>query len=114
MQMRQRIARIRLVLILTTACFLLAGCNEKKRTVDPTPENLNGVPSNQFEQDDINAAESAGKLVKIYCAGAVSEAQNVGCLSHVSESDVCEQDTDGKRAAVAIYIRQTGDDSICA
>src|SRR4051794_6089005 len=51
--------------------------------VDPTPENKYGVPSGEFEPDDIARANGASERVREYCAGAVSEAQEVGCLSHV-------------------------------
>jgi hypothetical protein len=56
--------------------------------VDPTPEKLNGRPSHEFEQDDIDRAEDASDAVREYCSGAVSEAQRVGCESHVDESDI--------------------------
>lgn len=56
--------------------------------VDPTPENQYGVPSNEFEPNDIERANSAPQAVKDYCDGAVSEAQYVGCISHVDESDL--------------------------
>jgi hypothetical protein len=56
--------------------------------VDPTPENKAGVPSKEFEPDDIERAEEASDAVKEYCSGAVSEAQRVGCESHVDETDI--------------------------
>jgi hypothetical protein len=56
--------------------------------VDPTPENKEGFPSHAFEQDDIDRANNASDEVKEYCSGAVSEAQEVGCLSHVDEGDL--------------------------
>lgn len=56
--------------------------------VDRTPERLDGSSSREFEQSDIDAANSASEAVKEYCSGAVSEAQEVGCLSHVKESDI--------------------------
>lgn len=57
-------------------------------SIDPTPENKYGVPSQQFEPEDIERAEAASEAVKDYCAGAVSEAQRIGCESHVDESDI--------------------------
>ena len=60
------------------AAAVLAGCGEP--AVDPTPEKLNGSSSYEFEADDIEAASDA---VKDYCAGAVSEAQRVGCESRM-------------------------------
>jgi hypothetical protein len=51
--------------------------------------------------------------VVVYCDGVDSEAQHVGCLSHVSESDVCAQDTEAQQFAVKTYIDETGDDAIC-
>jgi hypothetical protein len=56
--------------------------------IDPTPEKLDGSSSQEFESDDIERAENASPEVEAYCDGAVSEAQRVGCLSHVEESDI--------------------------
>lgn len=56
--------------------------------LNPTPTKLNGEPSREFEPEDIRRAEEAPESVREYCAGAVSEAQELGCLSHVSPSDV--------------------------
>jgi hypothetical protein len=57
-------------------------------TVDPTPEKLDGTPSYEFEQDDLDAAERASDAVKDYCADAVSEAQRVGCEAHMTEDEL--------------------------
>lgn len=54
----------------------------------PTPEKLDGTPSHEFEQDDIDRAEGASDAVKEYCAGAVSEAQRVGCEAHVTDDEL--------------------------
>ena len=69
------------------------GCADGKRTgqpqsLDPTPTKLDGTESQEFEADDISRAEGASQAVRDYCAGAVSEAQEVGCLSHVDEGDI--------------------------
>ncbi len=64
---------------------MLAGCGTE---VDSTPEKLDGTPSYEFEQEDLDAAEGASDAVKEYCADAVSEAQRLGCESHVTESDI--------------------------
>jgi len=64
----------------------LGGCAE--RDVDHTPERLDGSSSQEFEADDIERAENASDEVAEYCSGAASEAQEVGCLSHVDESDI--------------------------
>jgi hypothetical protein len=56
--------------------------------VDPTPERLDGSSSQEFDAGDIARANSASEAVRDYCSGAVSEAQEVGCLSHVGESDL--------------------------
>jgi hypothetical protein len=66
--------------------MLLASCGEQG--VDSTPQRLDGSSSNEFESGDIERANSASDAVRAYCAGAVSEAQEVGCLSHVDESDI--------------------------
>lgn len=57
-------------------------------TIDPTPTKLDGTPSYEFEQDDLDAAASASDGVKDYCAGAVSEAQRLGCESHVTDDEL--------------------------
>jgi hypothetical protein len=83
-------------------------------SIDPTPENQSGAPSGEFEPEDIERAENADRLVELYCTGGpASEAQQVGCLSHVTIEVVCEQDTAAKTAAVAAYIGETGDEAIC-
>lgn len=82
-------------------------------SVDPTPEDMNGVPSDQFEPDDIQRANDAPLLIDLYCDGVESEAQYVGCLSHVDVWDVCEQDTDGKIEALIEYEAIMGNRRIC-
>lgn len=56
--------------------------------VNPAPEKLDGSKSSEFDQDDIDRAGKASETVKEYCSDAVSEAQYVGCISHVEESDI--------------------------
>jgi len=75
-----------MVLVALVVGVMLAGCGSSG--VDPTPENKNGVPSHAFEQGDIDRANNASEAVKKYCSDAVSEAQYVGCISHVNESDI--------------------------
>jgi hypothetical protein len=73
------------------ACVLLAtaGCGSGAgSTLDPTPEKLDGTQSHEFEQEDLDAAAEASNAVKEYCAGAVSEAQRLGCESHVTDADL--------------------------
>jgi hypothetical protein len=57
-------------------------------TIDSTPLKENDEPSYEFEEEDIERAEEAPQSVREYCEGAVSEAQEIGCLSHVEESEV--------------------------
>lgn len=74
----------------------LGGCGEtggvgagaRRPAINPTPEKLDGSRSYEFEPDDIERAQEAPESVQEYCAGAVSEAQEVGCLSHVEEDEV--------------------------
>lgn len=56
--------------------------------MDSTPEKIDGTPSPEFEQEDIDRAEGASDRVKEYCSGAVSEAQRVGCESHVTDDEI--------------------------
>jgi hypothetical protein len=73
------------VLSVSLSALVLTGCGE---SVDPTPEKLDGSPSHEFEQDDLDRAAGASDAVKEYCSGAVSEAQRIGCESHVTEDDI--------------------------
>ena len=70
------------------ACAEGDGRDRNGGGIDSTPEKIDGTPSQEFEAADIERAEGASKAVQDYCSGAVSEAQEVGCLSHVDESDV--------------------------
>jgi hypothetical protein len=73
--------------VLAVATVALGACGDGGG-VDPTPEKLGGSESQEFEPEDIERANNASDAVKEYCSGAVSEAQEVGCLSHVDESDI--------------------------
>lgn len=78
----------RLVALLAALLALaLVGCGSST-SVDPTPQKKDGSSSYEFEQDDLDRAAGASDEVKDYCAGAVSEAQRIGCESHVSEDDI--------------------------
>ena len=65
---------------------VLGGCGGEP--VDATPEKLDGTASQQFEQDDLDAAAGARDAVKEYCSEAVSEAQRLGCEAHVTEDEI--------------------------
>ena len=79
--------RHRLALLVLVAA--LAGCSpDSGSNLDSTPEKLDGTESHEFEQDDLDAAAEASDAVKEYCAGAVSEAQRLGCESHVTDEDL--------------------------
>jgi predicted small secreted protein len=69
-----------------SGCGTMPGAGEGE--IDSTPIKQTGEPSYEFESDDIEQAEEAPSAVREYCEGAVSEAQEVGCLSHVEESEV--------------------------
>ena len=74
------------------AAVVVVGCGGDDGSadppLDPTPTKLDGTESHEFEDDDLERAAGASEEVQDYCAGAVSEAQRLGCLSHVDESDV--------------------------
>ena len=82
------------LLTICLAALVLAGCAEESsesdnnQGVDPTPERLDGSSSREFEDEDIERANNASQAVQDYCGGIESEAQRVGCLSHVDESDI--------------------------
>jgi hypothetical protein len=78
-------ARLALVFVVAG----LAGCGSGGgSSLDSTPEKLDGTESYEFEQDDLDAAAGASDAVKEYCADAVSEAQRLGCESHVTDQDL--------------------------
>lgn len=79
MTLRTRFAVVALV-------AALSGCGTE--SIDATPERLDGTPSSEFEQEDLDAAAGASDAVKDYCSGAVSEAQRVGCESHVTDDEI--------------------------
>jgi hypothetical protein len=64
------------------------GTQTSGQPLDPNPIKKNGQPSYEFEPDDIERAEAAPESLQRYCEGAVSEAQEIGCLSHVEPSEV--------------------------
>lgn len=67
----------------------LAGCGSGAGSnLDSTPKKLDGTESYEFEQDDLDAAAEASDAVKEYCADTVSEAQRLGCESHVTDEDL--------------------------
>jgi len=71
------------------AAIALAACGgSADGGLDPTPERLDGSSSYEFEQDDLERAEDASDAVKEYCADAVSEAQRIGCESHVTDEEL--------------------------
>ena len=78
----------RLAVLLAAVALAACGGETGEGTLDPTPEKLDGTPSHEFEQDDLDRAEGASDAVKDYCADAVSEAQRIGCESHVTEEDI--------------------------
>ena len=65
-----------------------ASSNATSGNLDPTPEKLDGTSSTEFEADDLERAENASEAVQEYCGDVESEAQRLGCLSHVDESDI--------------------------
>jgi hypothetical protein len=77
----------RLTVFLAVAA--LAGCgSDAGSSLDATPKKLDGTESHEFEQDDLDAAAEASDAVEEYCADAVSEAQRLGCESHVTDEDI--------------------------
>jgi hypothetical protein len=84
----ERLMRSRLAAVVVGTMALAVGACGGSGGVDPTPEKLDGSASREFESEDIERANNASEAVREYCAGAVSEAQEVGCLSHVDEGDI--------------------------
>ena len=76
-----------LAVFVAAALIALSGCSNSD-PIDPTPVKKDGTQSFEFEEDDVERAEAASPEVQDYCDGAVSEAQRIGCLSHVEEEDI--------------------------
>ena len=89
---------------LIIAGFLLAACGAQESTTVPAKgepgynkstdktkyggggfTKKDGTKSYEFEDEDIERAEGASDATKRYCSGAVSEAQYMGCISHVDK-----------------------------
>jgi hypothetical protein len=86
-----RCLRLRAPVFLILVALAVAGCDSGAgggSELDPTPEKIDGSSSYEFEQEDLDAAEGASDAVKEYCADAVSEAQRLGCESHVTEDEI--------------------------
>jgi hypothetical protein len=67
----------------------LGGCgSDGASSLDSTPTKLDGTESHEFEQDDLDRAAEASDAVKDYCADTASEAQRLGCESHVTDADL--------------------------
>jgi hypothetical protein len=83
-------ARLKRSLAVIVAALAVSGCGAdgSSGVDDPTPTKLDGTESHEFEQEDLDAAAGASDAVKEYCADAVSEAQRLGCESHVTDADV--------------------------
>lgn len=87
MSFRSRNVALAVVLVAIAGCGSGSGSGSGS-TLDSTPEKLDGTESYEFEQEDLDAAAEASDAVKKYCAGAVSEAQRLGCESHVTDADL--------------------------
>jgi hypothetical protein len=68
------------------ATLAIAGCGGDN--LDKTPKKLDGSDSHNFEPDDLERAKDASDKVKEYCSKAVSDAQRIGCESHVTEDEI--------------------------
>jgi hypothetical protein len=75
-------------LLALVVALAVSGCGADQTPVKNGPAKLDGTRSTEFEQDDLDRADDASDAVKDYCSGAVSEAQRVGCESHVSEDEL--------------------------
>ena len=80
----RRLASSAAVLLVAGALGSCGGESEQ----DSTPAKLDGTSSYEFEQEDLERAAGASDAVKEYCAGAVSEAQRLGCESHVTDEEL--------------------------
>ena len=83
--------RFRLPVVVILVALAVVGCGSGGgggSELDRTPEKIDGSPSYEFEQEDLDAAEGASDAVKEYCADAVSEAHRLGCESHVTDDEI--------------------------
>jgi hypothetical protein len=82
--------RLHAPVVAIVMALALAGCGSGGggSELDATPEKIDGSPSYEFEQEDLDVAKGASDAVKEYCADAVYEAQRMGCESHVTEDEI--------------------------
>lgn len=94
---------------LALAVFLGVGSETGYAGYEP-PMRLDGTYSYEFEPEDYERAENVDALVEIYCGGIESDAQRLGCLSHVEVDDVCIANTDARMWAIDGFIGEYGYD----
>lgn len=87
------------VLFVATAAGMACG----ERPLSPGPLKNDGTRSTEFTEAHARRAAAADELVQLYCGGIESDAQRLGCLSHVSVAEVCEADTDARQRAINGY-----------
>lgn len=81
--------RLTTLLAVGVVAIGIGGCGaDGSSSNDATPTKLDGTESYEFEQEDLDAAAGASEAVKEYCADAVSEAQRLGCESHVTDNEI--------------------------
>jgi hypothetical protein len=86
---REEMHRLRILMAAAAIATAVGGCSTGgSSNIDSTPTKLDGTESHEFEQQDLDAAAGASDAVKEYCAGAASEAQRLGCESHVTDEDL--------------------------
>lgn len=95
--------------LLRVGIALITGHGEPSTGYEP-PMKLDGTYSYEFEPEDYERAENADALVEIYCDGIESDAQRLGCLSHVEVDDVCIANTDTRMWAIDEFIGEYGYD----
>jgi len=77
---------------LAVILITFAGCGaDGAGGLDSTPQRFDGTESHEIEQEDVDAAAGASDAVRDYCADSVSEAQRLGCESHITDDEVLTQ-----------------------
>lgn len=84
-------SRCRPLLSVGAACVALAAgaCGgPEPEPLDPGALKKDGTRSQEFASEHLDRAEQASEAVRKYCSGAVSESQDLGCLSYLTDDDL--------------------------
>jgi len=101
-------AREKAIVLALLALAVVSGCSSSQ-SLDTAPLKKDGTPSREFERDDLESARDADLLVRLYCEGSESPAQETGCRAHVDSETVCSYGTEAALRAQEKYTGKTGE-----